>query len=197
MEMIGSMSAVFLAGLLLFAATAKWRSRSQTARGFQELAISPRLVVPTIVAEALVALLLVWRPRLGGLCAAGLFAVFTYVLVAALANGPSLKHQDDVASHLASDGLQRGKETFGTAAVGSVVRCSCFGASSTIVTRTTIVRNIALLVLAGIASRASTLHLTLLSGAVLVLLVGALQVVRQLHVVRSEMGSLLPKVGEQ
>lgn len=87
--MVGSAVALLLGVVFVLAATAKVADRPATARGFRALGF--RATYPLSVAvpavEAVLAVALVVHPRVGGVAAAGLLAVFSAVLVDRLSRG--------------------------------------------------------------------------------------------------------------
>ncbi|NNF54169.1 MAG: hypothetical protein HKN03_06965 [Acidimicrobiales bacterium] len=121
---MGTIFAVILAGVLLWAAVAKFRDPSGTADGFQELGL-PRAHVLAIlvpVAEAATAITLLALPGWGGVVSFALLAAFTVVLVT-------------------------------TIRIGRLVPCRCFGGTSdSPVTWRHVFRNLQLMGMAVFAS---------------------------------------------
>lgn len=121
---MGTIFAVILAGVLLWAAVAKFRDRAGTAAGFEQLGL-PRADVLAIVvpmAEVATAIGLVAVPGWGGVVTFALLAAFTVVLVT-------------------------------TIRTGRLVPCRCFGGTSDApVTWGHVLRNAGLMVMAVFAS---------------------------------------------
>lgn len=121
---IASLAALTLAGVLVWAAVAKFRRPAATTTEFRQLGLpAPAVLARAVPAIELgVAVLLILRPAWGGIAAFAMLAGFTTLLV----------------------GLVRS---------GRVVSCGCFGSSSTEpVTEVEIARNVVLLALAALAA---------------------------------------------
>lgn len=114
MTQIASSAALFLAGVLLWAAVVKLRRPSVTAVSFEQLGLrAPSMLARVVpVAELAAAALLVTVPRIGGWAALALLAAFSAVLL------PAVRARRDVG-------------------------CGCFGAASAAapVSWLTLVRN--------------------------------------------------------
>ena len=84
-----TVAAVLLAAVLLWAGVAKARHRGRTAGAFAALGLPvPRLLATVVpLAELAVAAALVLRPEAGGYAALVLLAIFTIVVIRALATG--------------------------------------------------------------------------------------------------------------
>ncbi len=86
---MGTIFAVILAGVLLWAAVAKLRDRAGTVTGFDQLGL-PRaqlLAILVPVAEAATAIALIAMPGWGGVVSFALLAAFTVVLVTTIRTG--------------------------------------------------------------------------------------------------------------
>lgn len=135
---MGSISAVFLAGVLLVAAVGKFRRPSRTAAGMADLGLPAVSVLAWAVplSELTVAASLIVTPGWGGVLAFGLLAAFTVVLVTTLRSG-------------------------------RLVPCRCFGENDDApVSRRHVVRNVWLLGHAAVAATTSTLSWPTLSEAI-------------------------------
>jgi hypothetical protein len=86
---LGTVMAVASALVWALAAIGKLTHRGETESAFAGLRLpaSPALAVVVPVVELAVAGLLLWRPQVGGAVAVALLAVFTAVIVRALARG--------------------------------------------------------------------------------------------------------------
>jgi hypothetical protein len=86
---LGTVMAVASAVVWALAAIGKGLHRAETAAAFEGLGLrgAPALAVGVPVAEATTAALLLWRPQVGGMVGLALLAVFTGVIVRALARG--------------------------------------------------------------------------------------------------------------
>ena len=128
----------------------------------------PRWIArPVASFEMLVAILIVTRPRFGGPVAFATLFVFTLFLLRVLARTRSM-------------------------GVGTV-RCNCFGGAAR-VTGGSVVRNLALLIGAGLASTTDHLHVTLPAVLTVGMAVGTGAVLGQLAAVKSLIGQLFPKL---
>ena len=86
---MGTVSAIFLAGVFAFAAVSKVRDLEGTRRGFSDLGL-PRakvLVWAVPAAEAAIAVLLVISPGWGGVAGFAMLLAFTVVLVLTIRSG--------------------------------------------------------------------------------------------------------------
>ncbi len=86
---LGTVMAVVSAVVWALAAVGKGTHRAETADAFAGLGLvgAPALAVAVPVAELATAGLLLWRPSVGAAVGLGLLAVFTVVIVRALARG--------------------------------------------------------------------------------------------------------------
>ena len=86
---LGTVMAVASAVVWALAAVGKLAHRAETATDFAGLGLraAPVLAVVVAVVELAAAALLLWRPQVGGAVALALLAVFTAVIVRALARG--------------------------------------------------------------------------------------------------------------
>ncbi len=132
MVIVGSLAAMGLSAVFLFASVAKLRNLSGTRSGFVVLRLPGGLVLPVIVAEISTAVMLLAVPRFGAVTSALMLTGFTAALVRARQLAPTT-------------GPSR-------------IRCNCFGSSSE-VTALTFVRNAALMVASLLAFQVTRLQL--------------------------------------
>ena len=167
MVIVGSLAAMGLSAVFLFACVAKLRNLPATRSGFVALRLSGRLVLPVIVAELTTALLLLGGPRIGAVMAVFLLTSFTAALVRA----------------------RQGMETTSV----SPIRCNCFGSSSE-VTLWTFVRNAMLLGAALLVFPVIRLHFSgpaLLAGGAAA---AGVEVLHQVGRIWRTTGSLFPGI---
>ena len=86
---LGTVMAVASAAVWALAALGKALHRGETSEAFAGLGLrgAPALAVAVPAAELATAALLLWRPQIGGVVGLALLAVFTGVIVRALARG--------------------------------------------------------------------------------------------------------------
>jgi hypothetical protein len=163
---LSAAAALLLAGVFAIASAAKLRRPVLTRSAVAQFGLPTSLARPLPLVELFAAMLLVASPRVGGVFAFVLLCLFTMVVVRTLAHG-------------------------------RVVRCGCFGSvDDRPISAATIVRNVALLVGAGVAALGRSFATRPALAAVITVVVGAasVAVVIALMTLRSDTGALFPKI---
>ncbi len=162
-EALSTLSIVALAVMFGIAAAAKFHDQTQTAADFRQLGVPSWLTPLVPMIETGVAVMLILRPRIGGIAALGLLAAFSLVLARALRSKPE-----------------------------SSISCSCFGAlGAKAVTTSTLIRNSGFMVAALVAAFGSGLARPDLAAVITISMVGLIAALAaQLIVIYKQLGRL-------